>query len=73
MPPKTIVGLTASVEPVVRTKRDLLLLRRVMKCMVYFGTEGAEQHHFANLAELAKEVIAFNCLFFSPQDAATIA
>lgn len=63
VPQDHICCLTAYGEPVVCTKRELLFHSRVMKCMVYFGNEGAEQRHLANLAVLAKDIITFSCLF----------
>lgn len=58
VPQDHICCLTASVEPAVCTKRDLLFHSRVVKCMGHFGNEGAEQRHLANLAVLVKDVIA---------------
>lgn len=58
VPQDHICCLTASVEPVVCTKRDLLFHSRVVKCMAHFGNESTEQQHLANLAVLAKDVIA---------------
>lgn len=65
VPQDHICCFTASVEPVGCTKRNLLFHSRVMKCMVYFGSEGAEQRHLANLAVLVKDIIPYSCLFFS--------
>lgn len=52
-------------EPVIPPKRDLLFRSRGRTHRV-LGNEGAERRHLANLAVLAKDIIAFSCLFLPP-------
>lgn len=45
-------------------RKDLLLhSHEGTRCVL--GNEGAERRHLANLAVLAKDIIAFSCLFFA--------